>query len=222
MDSVDVYLETGSKRVFACSVAWPGWSRSGRDENGAITALVQCAERYGAAIGGVTRGFRVPNEVRIVERLSGGSTTDFGAPGEVPECDRAPLDGVELKRQMAILRACWRAFDAAAAAANGVVLRTGPRGGGRSLEKMVSHVTDAEASYTAAIGERVSKTPGEPPTVDRVHDAFIAALDGRLRGEIPAKGPRRRRALATPVRHRRTAWHVLDHAWELEDRTHPI
>jgi len=45
MHPVDVYLEAGSKRVFACSVAWPGWSRSGRDENGAITALLQYAGR---------------------------------------------------------------------------------------------------------------------------------------------------------------------------------
>ena len=222
MHPVDVYLEAGSKRVFACSVAWPGWSRSGRDENGAITALLQYAGRYGTAVGDAVRGFRVPGEVRVIERLSGGATTNFGAPAKAPECDRAPLDPVELDRQTSILRACWKAFDTASAAASGVALRTGPRGGGRNLEKMVSHVTEAEASYTGAVGGRLQRAPGEPATLERVHDDFIATLGGRLRGEIPAEGPRG--GVRWPSRYaiRRAAWHVLDHAWELEDRTRPI
>ena len=28
----DVYLELGTKRVFACALEWPGWCRGGRDE----------------------------------------------------------------------------------------------------------------------------------------------------------------------------------------------
>ena len=43
---IAIYLEIGAKRTFACAVDWPGWSRSGRDEDQAITALLDSAPRY--------------------------------------------------------------------------------------------------------------------------------------------------------------------------------
>src|SRR5690349_9971305 len=42
----DVYLEVGKKRVFACAADWPGWCRSGRDEEQALEALTTSASRY--------------------------------------------------------------------------------------------------------------------------------------------------------------------------------
>jgi len=88
-------------------------------------------------------------------------------------------------------------------------------GGGRSLEGIVTHVLDAERSYASMAGGRVAK--GSP-----VHDAFVAAVVTMARGEVPATGPRGGRRWPTPYAIRRAAWHVLDHAWELEDRTRPI
>jgi hypothetical protein len=38
-----VYLEIGAKRVFACSVDWPGWCRSGKGEDAALGALLDHA-----------------------------------------------------------------------------------------------------------------------------------------------------------------------------------
>ena len=41
-----VYLELGSKRVFACTLDWPGWCRSGKTEELALEALAAYADRY--------------------------------------------------------------------------------------------------------------------------------------------------------------------------------
>ncbi|MGH2773763.1 MAG: hypothetical protein ACRDIU_11590 [Actinomycetota bacterium] len=37
--TVKVFVENGSKRVFAGAVDWPGWCRSGKDEQEALEAL---------------------------------------------------------------------------------------------------------------------------------------------------------------------------------------
>src|SRR5262249_59747227 len=77
-----VYLETGTKRVFACAVDWPGWCRSGRGEEQALAALATAASRYAVvpALASVT--FDPVHEVdciEIAERVTGTSATDFGA-----------------------------------------------------------------------------------------------------------------------------------------------
>jgi hypothetical protein len=78
------------KKTFACAVDWPGWSRSGSDEETALQALYEYGSRYARAIEPAQTGFRVPDsasEFRIVERLKGDATTDFGAPAAVPAFD---------------------------------------------------------------------------------------------------------------------------------------
>ncbi|MGH2456656.1 MAG: hypothetical protein ACRDHD_10425, partial [Candidatus Limnocylindria bacterium] len=94
MVTVDVALEAGAKRIFAVAIDWPGWSRSGRTEADALAALAAYAPRYARSVGDVA----VPQEptLRVVERLEGGATTDFGAPGAVAAADGRPLDATEL------------------------------------------------------------------------------------------------------------------------------
>src|SRR5204862_2837109 len=132
-----VYLEVGKRRVFAGALDWPGWCRSGRDEETALESLLAYAPRYAAAVKKAARGFTLPEKASaldVVERLRGDATTDFGAPAVAPSSDRRPLDDAELERLTALLRACWAAFDASAKAAASAVLRKGPRGGGRDLD----------------------------------------------------------------------------------------
>jgi hypothetical protein len=109
-------------------------------------------------------GYLAPPDVgrfRVVERLTGNATTDFGAPGVAPRSDDRPVDEEEAKRLAAIMTACWSALDRAAAAADGLVLRTGPRGGGRELAAIVEHVADAEvASYRSSERGRQRETRG--------------------------------------------------------------
>jgi hypothetical protein len=222
MATTPVYLEIGAKRAFACSFDWPGWARGGKDENEALEVLVEAAARYRRTLGAPAKELATPatpKGLRVVERVRGNATTDFGAPGVPAKADGEDLTEKALERQLRLLRACWRAFDRAAAKAEGVELRKGPRGGGRDLDKIVDHVLSADGAYLGAMGGR---TPGGGTTAERakaLRAAFVEAATLRVRGEPPPK-PRQRAAL-WPVAYaiRRSAWHAIDHVWEIEDRS---
>ncbi|HEX6129567.1 MAG TPA: hypothetical protein VF071_11160 [Candidatus Limnocylindria bacterium] len=218
MDPVRVALEVGSKRYFAVALDWPGWSRSGRTEQEALQRLADYAGRYAAAIGDSAPADAA--EFEVIERLEGNATTDFGAPGIPPAADERPLGGDELARQRLLLEASWNAFDAAAAAAAGRRLATGPRGGGRDVAKMTDHVLGAEEAYLTQLGRRRPKPPAEgvDARMRQVREAALEALEARARGEDPPDASRVKRRWSPRYFVRRSAWHALDHAWELEDR----
>ncbi len=224
-DTVATYLEVGSRRVFAGALEWPGWCRRGRDEDEALGALLAYGPRYAAALGGVAAGFAPPADaaaLEVVERLAGNSTTDFGAPAMAPAADERPLDQAELERQAALLQACWAAFDATveAAASASAVLRKGPRGGGRELDAIVSHVLGADGAYLARLGGRYRKPADADVTAEAagLRGAILEVLASRARGEPPPRTPRSGALWAPRYFVRRSAWHALDHAWEIEDR----
>ena len=213
----DVYLEVGSKRTFACAVAWPGWIRSGKGEEEALEALAESEARYAAVAkdGGLPFS---PGALTVVERVSGNATTDFGAPGVVPECDKGPLAKGEAARLMALLGAAWRALDDVAKASP-ASLRKGPKGGGRDRDEVVLHVVSAESSYARKIGVRISAPdPKDAKAVAVVRHAILGAIEST--DEIPS-GPRGGQVWPRRYAARRIAWHVLDHAWEIEDRSGP-
>ncbi len=218
-----MYLEIGKKRTFAGVIDWPGWCRSGRDEGSALQALVDSAPRYARVLRAARLGFRAPADASafaVIERLEGNVTTDFGAPDVAPSSDTRPVDDAELRRFQALLKACWRAFDAAARAATGKELRRGPRGGGRDLEGIVQHVLGSDVGYLARLAWKLNKSEEEDPGEElaRTRQAILNALASAARGEIPARGPRGGVRWTPRYFVRRVAWHVLDHAWEIEDR----
>jgi hypothetical protein len=224
-DMVAVYLEIGTTRIFAGAIDWPGWCRSARTEADALQALVAYGPRYQAVVGRGTPPFHAPPDVSklmVVERLEGGSGTDFGVPGRAPVADERPLDERELARFRRLLARCWSVFDAAAAAAVGVELRKGPRGGGRDLDKIVAHVRGADEGYLVQLGSRVPKPKRQGAAPEEVLRATILdALAARARGQSPAD-PNKVKKLWSPRYHvRRATWHLLDHAWEIEDRASP-
>jgi len=222
MPSVPVYVEAGKKRVFAVALEWPGWCRAGRSQAGALAALIAYGPRYRGAVEGAARGFRVPPDAtgfEIVEELAGDASTDFGAPGAVPAADSRPFPRAKQQRFEAILAACWRTFDAAADAAEGKTLRSGPRGGGRDVAGIRAHVLDADRSYLSKLGGFVAEHPDRRAFTAELRAAFVGALHGRARGEIPDHGPRGGVRWPAPYAVRRSAWHALDHAWEIQDRT---
>jgi len=219
---VSVYLEIGSKRVFAAALDWPGWSRSGRDEAAALSALFECGRRYARAVEMARLGFQPPSDPSVLvvaQRLKGDATTDFGAPGAVPAMDTQSLDGADFRRQQAILSACWEVLDQAAAAARGVMLRLGPRGGGRDLTEILQHAIDADLAYLGRLGWKAPVLPADPrKALPRLRSEILTALAAAVQGEFPAKGPRGGKRWSPRTFIRRAAWHVLDHAWEIEDR----
>jgi hypothetical protein len=176
-----VYLEVGDKRVFAGAIDWPGWARSGRDEDAALEALFAYAPRYARVLKGTRLGFDVPEDpsaLRVVERLPGTATTDFGAPDVPPSADAEPVSDTDLGRFATLFRACWRAFDRAAEAAENVELTKGPRGGGRDLEKIVDHALGSDESYLSMIG---AKAPRGARTGERSGTAARCSMPSRSR-----------------------------------------
>jgi hypothetical protein len=217
-----VYIESGDKRVFACALDWPGWARSGRDEKSAVESLYAYAPRYAEALKRSRLGFEVPRDpsaLVVVERLRGTATTDFGAPDSSPSADADAVTEPELKRFATLLRASWRAFDRAVQGAEGVELSKGPRGGGRDLEKIVDHVLGSEESYIGMIGGKAPKGDADG-RAERVRRAVLDGLERAVREGVPP-GPRGGKRWTPRYFVRRTVWHALDHAWEIEDRTRP-
>jgi hypothetical protein len=215
-----VYLERGSKRTFAGALDWPGWCRAGKSDAEAVDALLAYAPRFAK----VAKRAKVPftasadGKFAVVEELKGGGGTDFGVPGEAPSQDSDPLNDAELSRQLALLTASWRAFDAAARSAKGHTLRTGPRGGGRSVAKMTGHVLEAEVAYLGALGSRFDSKAAKADEMAAVRRTAKAALKARV-GGTPIANPRNTKHPWSPRYFiRRSAWHALDHAWEIEDR----
>jgi hypothetical protein len=222
-DAIRVYVETGETKTFATALDWPGWSRSGKDEAGALQTLFDYGPRYAQALEGTGLDFQPPSDIAafvVAERVPGNMTTNFGAPNVDLSGDTEPVDAAELERWKAILQACWGAFDAAVEAAAGKTLRKGPRGGGRDLEKILEHVRDVDASYLSSLGGKVkfSKQGEIGQALAQIREAVLSSLGAAVRGEIPKEGPRGGTRWTPHYFVRRLAWHELDHAWEIEDR----
>ncbi|HXF61082.1 MAG TPA: hypothetical protein VNK95_05665 [Caldilineaceae bacterium] len=188
-----------------------------------MQALLDYGPRYARVLSSTGLAFQAPTELSalaVVERLQGDSTTDFGAPSVAPTADAQPLTEDELQRLQTVLAACWQALDAAAEAARGKALRKGPRGGGRELDKILHHVLEAEAGYLSALGWKLQQDTQADLSqqAERTHQAVLDALAAAARGEIPPRGPRGGLRWTPRYFVRRAAWHVLDHAWEIEDR----
>lgn len=195
------YLEVGEKRAFACAVDWPGWCRAGRTEEAAIDAFLDAQRRYAAVVPEI--GHR-DVELDIVGTLPGTAGTEFGVPEGIGPWDLVEASTGERERLAGIVERCWAAFDQVVAGAP-TELRKGPRGGGRDRDRIVDHVNEAERAYASKLRARL---PPRTPVTDQ-RGAIAAALR-----HPPAD-------IRWPVQYaaRRYAWHLLDHAWEIEDRT---
>jgi hypothetical protein len=209
-----VGIEAGDKKVFASALAWPGWSRSGKTPELAIESLLAYAPRYAPVAKLAGLDFPTSFEVEVEQRLPGGSGTDFGVPSRTHEGDTKAVTAAEAKRLASIVDAAWTTFDRVAAGAP-AELRKGPRGGGRDRDKMIGHVMGADGAYAREIGLKAK----ELGLGDR--DDYLA-----LRAQVldvlrqPSDGsPLAGRRWTLRYAARRIAWHALDHAWEMEDRS---
>jgi hypothetical protein len=210
-----VYIESGDKKVFACAIDFPGWCRSGRDEGSALEALAGYAPRYAEVAKRAKAAF--PSgapEFEVVERIRGKGATDFGIPHELPKADAEPLTARQAARQVALMEAAWALLDKVAKSTP-AELRKGPRGGGRDRDKMLDHVLGAEAAYGRQIGVKHPQPElGDTGAIKALRQDLAEALRGASDGSpLREKGWPPRYAL------RRITWHVLDHLWEMQDRT---
>jgi len=212
---IQVFIESGSRRVFASALDWPGWARSAKTEDLAVGALADYLPRYAEIVrlAGMTAPDGAPV---IVERHVGvAKNADFGALGEVATSEHSPLPATDGARLADLLQAAWTAFDRTAAGAP-AQLRKGPRGGGRDTDQIVAHVAGGELEYARKMGVSLSKDERSAPDAQRRLRGLIGAA---LRDPVGLVTP----PTGWPPRYaaRRIGWHVLDHLWEIEDKSEP-
>jgi hypothetical protein len=213
-----VLVEVGKKRVFASALEWPGWCRSGRTEEDALAALADYAPRFApvARRAGLDFPPAAADTLDVVQRVDGDATTDFGAPGAAGEAELVRLTAAPARRLSTVVDAAWAELAAVAATAP-AELRKGPRGGGRDRDKMLDHVIGAEVAYGRKIGiKRKQPAFDDDAAIAELRAAILAVI-----GAPAAAGPVIPNGWSTAYAARRIAWHALDHAWEMQDRTEP-
>jgi hypothetical protein len=204
--------------VAAVAPDWPGLERGAKTEEAAIERLQSYLPRYApiAKLAGMDREFAAITTVDIVEHYPGRGSTDFwGISFASSSIDRQDLSNGELERELTLMRACWAFFDDVRLRVS-AEMQTGPRGGGRDRDQIVRHTLYTERDWAKKIGVL---TPDGAILTDqglKTHrDAYCHAIrdyhsQGKLVGKM-AKWP-----LRYLIRH--TAYHTLDHAWEMEDK----
>ena len=212
--SIKIAEEASPRRVFVWALDWPGWCRSGRDRDAALEALVAAGKRYAVVATRAGFAFRVVSdpEFETVTQVQGGSGTDFGVPSVIIEDDRQPIKPAQAKKLAALVASSWAVFDTIALTAP-EVLRKGPRGGGRDTSQIMAHVDEADGSYAREMGIK-QKPPADRRAVEAMRASMLDILAQPSDGSPLAgrKWPQRYAA-------RRIAWHALDHAWEIEDKS---
>jgi hypothetical protein len=216
-DTLRVILEIGKKRkVVAGAMDWPGLDRWGTSEENALDKLSSYLPRYAgvAERAGTGKSFARAREVEVIERVPGSSSTDFWGIAHVPsEIEREVLAAAELERRLDLLRACWAHFDVAAEHVS-KELRPGSRSAGRSREQIIRHVYANEP-------EQFSRKVEVRTELDVVLTPDgLATHRQQYLDAIRAYNAEGKAARTWPIQFlvRRTAHHVMDHAWELEDR----
>ena len=206
------------KKVAAFALDWPGWSRGAKTPGDAVDMLEAYRDRYGpiASLAGLESEFEAAGKLDVVEDHVGVGSTDFWGISFAPSSfEQAPMPEDELERKLSLLQAAWRYLDDVAARVSPDMQR-GPRGGGRTRDEIVRHVLGNERGDLARrVGVIVE--PVVPATLEglRSHqEDYLAALrDYNAQGRL-ARG----RNWTIPLLVRHTAFHVLDHAWEMEDK----
>lgn len=213
-------IEATPKRAFATAIDWPGWARSGKTPELALEVLAAYAPRYAAVADEAGETFPAgPVDVdsfEVIEEKEGGAGTDFGVPTRVTDADRRPTTKADADRLRRLVAAAWTVFDRVDEKTP-VELRKSPRGGGRDRDKMIGHVIEADAAYAREIGLR-SKPPdmGDRAAIGAARRAVLEVL-----GAPSAGSPLADRKWTARYAAGRIAWHALDHAWEMEDRSEP-
>jgi hypothetical protein len=194
------YFEEGKKSVFAIALEWPGWARRSATPERALQELTNYQQRYEMIVGSALPAGRIT----IIGSVPGNATTDFGAPGVLGPWDEKPASKNERVRQIQILERCWQYFDRVISGAPNQLTK-GPRGGGRDRDEIVEHVRETERAYAPKMGLRIPPRTAWP-------EQRAMLVEHLSEGQL---------GHAWPPLHavRRLAWHIVDHAWEIEDKS---
>jgi hypothetical protein len=158
--------------------------------------------------------FDAIKNVDVVEQYPGTGSTDFwGISFALSSIDKQGVSGDELERELVLMQACWAFFDDVRRRVS-AEMQKGPRGGGRDRDHIVRHTFAAERDWAKQVGVL---TPEGAMLTDeglKAHrDAYCQAIrDYHSQGKLAGK----RSTLRFLIRH--TAFHTMDHAWEMEDK----
>ena len=212
-----VTLEIGpkGKRVVAVAPDWPGLERGAKTGEQAIEKLRSYIPRYSqvAKLAEMDAEFDKVRNLSAVEQYPGTGSTDFwGISFAFSSIDRQGMSVDELERELALMQACWAFFDDVRRRVS-AEMQKGPRGGGRDRDRIVGHIFANEQDWAKGLGVHTpdgAMLTGEGLQAHR--DAYCHAIrDYHSLGKPAGKWP-----LRYLIRH--TAFHTLDHAWEMEDK----
>jgi hypothetical protein len=206
------------KRSVAFSLDWPGWSRGAKTPDLALETLEAYRDRYRpiAERAGMATEFDAAGPLEVVEDRVGTGSVDFwGISFSPSSTEHGPMDEPELERGITILRACWAFFDDVAARVS-PEMRKGPRGGGRDRDRIIRHTIRTESEdFAKQVGLRIPEEGALSPEGLREHrTSYVAAMRAYNAGEAA----RQMRSWTLPFLIRHSAFHTLDHAWEMEDK----
>jgi hypothetical protein len=217
---VRTVLERGpkEKRFVAFSLDWPGWSRGAKTADVALETLEAYRARYRpvAGLAGKPSEFDAAGPLEVVEDKVGTGSVDFwGISFSPSSTEQGPMAEAELERGITILQACWTFFDGVAARVS-PEMRKGPRGGGRDRDRIIRHTIRTESEdFAKQVGIRIPEEAALSPDGLRRHrNDYLAAMRAYNAGDVTK--PMRSWTLPFLIRH--SAFHTLDHAWEMEDK----
>jgi hypothetical protein len=218
--AVRTVVERGpkEKRAVAFAIDWPGWSRGAKSADLALETLESYRERYRPVteLAGMRHEFDAAGPLEVVEDKVGTGSTDFwGISFSPSSTERGPMSDADLERGITLLQACWVYFDGVAARVS-PEMRKGPRGGGRDRDRIIRHTIRTESEdFAKQVGLRIPEEGALTPEGLREHRrAYVAAMRAYNAGEVA----RRMRSWTLPFLIRHSAFHTLDHAWEMEDK----
>ena len=218
--TVRTVIERGpkGKRAVAFALDWPGWSRGAKSAELALETLESYRERYRpvAELAGMAGEFEAAGPLEVVEDRVGTGSTDFWGISFSPcSAEQEPMADAALDRGITLLQACWAFFDGVAARVS-PEMQKGPRGGGRDRDRIIRHTIRTESEdFAKQVGLRIAEEAALSPDGLRQHrESYVTAMRAYNAGEV--KRRMRSWTLAFLIRH--SAYHTLDHAWEMEDK----
>jgi hypothetical protein len=219
--AVRTVLDRGpkGKRVVALSLDWPGWNRGAKTDDVALETMEAYRDRYRpvAELAGMSAEFEKAGPLKVVEDKVGTGSVDFwGISFSPAAAEPEPMSEADLERGITLLRAAWEFFDGVAARVSPEMAK-GPRGGGRERDEIIRHVIRVESlDFAARVGLKIVEGD-EPiaPEARRVYrEEYVAGMRAYNAGEV--EGRMIKWNLPFLIRH--SAFHTLDHAWEMEDK----
>jgi hypothetical protein len=213
-----VAIEVGpkGKKLVAVAADWPGLERGAKSEAAAVVLLDNYRSRYAtvAKLAGLADEFAASTRTEVIERYPGVGSTDFwGISFAFSSMDQRRVSVTELERELTLMQSCWSYFDTVRQRVS-EEMKKGVRGGGRDRDHIVRHTFAVEQDWAKKLGIRV---PEDAVVLDtKGLKAFRRDYCDAIRTFHAEKKLARTWPLRFLIRH--TAFHTMDHAWEMEDK----